>query len=47
MDTARIRGSHGRPGDSVAWSTSLDFAAEPGTMLDVARFTKAWLDSRA
>ncbi len=45
MDTARVRGSHGRPGDSVAWSTSLDFAADPASMLDVARFTKAWLDS--
>jgi predicted AlkP superfamily pyrophosphatase or phosphodiesterase len=47
MDTARIRGSHGRPGDRVAWSASLDFAAKPETMLDVARFTKAWLDSRS
>jgi predicted AlkP superfamily pyrophosphatase or phosphodiesterase len=45
MDTARIRGSHGRPGDSVAWSSSLEFAAEPASMLDVARLTKAWLDS--
>jgi predicted AlkP superfamily pyrophosphatase or phosphodiesterase len=47
MNTARIRGSHGRPGDRVAWTSSLSFAAEPGTMLDVARFTKAWLDSHA
>ncbi|HEX4085034.1 MAG TPA: hypothetical protein VHY22_08995, partial [Chthoniobacteraceae bacterium] len=47
MDTTRIRGSHGRPGDRVAWNTSLDFAAEPASMLDVARFTKAWLDSHA
>jgi predicted AlkP superfamily pyrophosphatase or phosphodiesterase len=47
MDTSRIRGSHGRPGDSVAWSTSLDFAAEPDTMLDVARFAKVWLDSQS
>ncbi len=47
MDTNRIRGSHGRPGDSVAWSTSLEFAAEPASMLDVARFTKAWLDSHS
>jgi hypothetical protein len=31
----------------VAWSTSLDFAAEPAAMLDVARFTKAWLDSHS
>lgn len=47
MDTSRIRGSHGRPGDSVAWSSSLEFPVEPVAMLDVARFTKAWLDSHA
>ncbi|MGA3172301.1 MAG: nucleotide pyrophosphatase/phosphodiesterase family protein [Chthoniobacteraceae bacterium] len=47
MDTARIRGSHGRPGDAVGWSTSLEFAAQPGSMLDVARLTKAWLDSHS
>jgi hypothetical protein len=47
MDTARIRGSHGRPGDSVAWTTSLEFAAEPASMLDVARFTKVWLDAHS
>jgi predicted AlkP superfamily pyrophosphatase or phosphodiesterase len=45
MNTARIRGSHGRPGDTVAWTTSLEFAAEPASMLDVARFTNAWLDA--
>jgi predicted AlkP superfamily pyrophosphatase or phosphodiesterase len=47
MNTDRIRGSHGRPGDSVAWSTSLEFAAPPTSMLGVARFTKAWLDSQS
>jgi hypothetical protein len=47
MDTARIHGSHGRPGDSVAWTASLDFPAAPRSMLDVARFTKAWLDSHS
>jgi predicted AlkP superfamily pyrophosphatase or phosphodiesterase len=47
MDTSRIRGSHGRPGDHVAWSTSLEFAAKPASMLDVARFTKVWLDSQS
>jgi predicted AlkP superfamily pyrophosphatase or phosphodiesterase len=45
MDTRRIKGSHGRPGEKVGWSTSLEFAAKPESMLDVARFTKAWLDS--
>jgi len=47
MDTGKIHGSHGRPGDTVAWSTSLEFAADPRSMLDVSRFTKAWLDSHA
>jgi hypothetical protein len=47
MNTSRIRGSHGRPGEFVGWTTSLKFAAEPASMLDVARFTKAWLDSHA
>lgn len=47
MDTARIRGSHGRPGDSVGWSTSLEFAAQPGSMLEVAQLTKGWLDSHS
>ena len=46
MDTGRIRGSHGRPGEKVGWTTSLEFAAVPETMLDVARFTKVWLDSQ-
>lgn len=47
MNTARIRGSHGRPGDSVAWCTSLDLPSEPHSMLDLARSTKAWLDSQS
>jgi predicted AlkP superfamily pyrophosphatase or phosphodiesterase len=47
MDTDRIRGSHGRPGDSVGWSTSLEFATQPGSMLEVAQLTKGWLDSHS
>jgi hypothetical protein len=46
MDTSKIRGSHGRPGDRVGWSSSLQFAAKPESVLDIARFTKAWLDSQ-
>jgi predicted AlkP superfamily pyrophosphatase or phosphodiesterase len=46
MDTARIRGSHGRPGESVGWSSSLEFAPA-GSMLEVARSTRAWLDSQS
>ena len=47
MDTRRVRGSHGRPGDKVAWNSSLNFAVPPESMLDIARFTKAWLDSQS
>lgn len=45
MNTDRIRGSHGRPGDSVAWCSSIDFGGKPGTMPEIAGFTKAWLDT--
>ena len=40
----RIRGTHGRPGERVAWASSLDFPAEPETLLDLARLTKVWLE---
>lgn len=43
----RIRGTHGRPGESVAWTSSLEFAAEPASLLDLARLTKVWLDAQA
>lgn len=45
MNTDRIRGSHGRPGDSVGWTTSIEFLTEPATMLDLAKAAKGWLDS--
>ncbi len=44
MDAKRVRGSHGRPGELVAWSSSIDFSARPATMLDLATLTKGWLD---
>jgi predicted AlkP superfamily pyrophosphatase or phosphodiesterase len=47
MDATRIRGSHGRPDESVAWSSSIEFPAIPSTMLDLAKLTRAWLDSRS
>lgn len=43
----RIRGTHGRLGGRVAWKSSLDFAAEPETLLDLARLTKVWLEKQA
>lgn len=47
MDTTKIRGSHGRPNENVAWGSSLEFAAAPNSLLDLARFTKVWLDKQA
>ena len=47
MDATRIRGSHGRPGESVAWTSSLDFSPLPDSMPGLAGLTKAWLDSRS
>ena len=47
MDATRIRGSHGRPGESVAWASSLEFSAIPSTMLDLAKLTRVWLDSQS
>jgi len=47
MDATRIRGSHGRPGESVAWISSLDLSAIPSTMLDLAKLTRGWLDSQS
>jgi predicted AlkP superfamily pyrophosphatase or phosphodiesterase len=46
MDTSRIRGSHGRPGDFVAWSSSIDFPVQPASMLNLARSTQGWLDAQ-
>ncbi len=34
------------PATTSRGARSLDFAAAPVSMLDIARFTKAWLDSQ-
>ena len=46
-DTNKIRGSHGRPNEAVAWTTSLEFAATPDSLLNLARLVKVWLDKEA
>jgi len=47
VDTAKIRGSHGRPNEDVAWTSSLEFAATPDSLLTLARLVKVWLDKEA
>jgi len=47
MDTDRIAGTHGRPDVPVAWTSTLDFAAAPNSLLDLARLTRVWLDKQA
>ncbi len=46
-DPKRIRGSHGRPDAPVAWTSSLQFPAQPNSLLDLARLTRVWLDKQA
>jgi len=46
QNTAKIRGTHGRPNESVAWTTSLQLATSPRSLLDLARLTKVWLDKQ-
>lgn len=44
MDTAKIKGSHGRtgPGAEIAWASTLKFDFEPHTLLDLARGVRDW-----
>ena len=42
MSPERIRGSHGRSGEAVAWTSSLHFDFVPETVLDLARVTADW-----
>lgn len=46
FDTKKIRGSHGNIGSGfeIAWSSSLHFAAEPQSNLDLARETERWME---
>ncbi len=48
FDTRKIRGSHGNTGFGydVAWSSSLPLAEKPASILDLARATQQWMDSK-
>jgi predicted AlkP superfamily pyrophosphatase or phosphodiesterase len=48
LDTTRIHGTHGsnRPGMEIAWSSSLDFAEQPATQLDLARQVQSWMEAQ-
>ncbi|HEV7402484.1 MAG TPA: nucleotide pyrophosphatase/phosphodiesterase family protein [Chthoniobacteraceae bacterium] len=45
MDTTKIHGSHGNigAGYEIAWSTSLELAERPQSLLDLARATQNWM----
>jgi predicted AlkP superfamily pyrophosphatase or phosphodiesterase len=42
MNTAKIKGSHGRPGEPVAWTSSLHFDFAPQSILDLAAVVRDW-----
>ncbi len=43
-DPTRIHGTHGRPGESIGWSTTLPFEREPATQLELAHAVRTWLE---
>ena len=47
-DAGRIRGSHGLagPGNEVAWASTIEFDRQIGSIIDLARATRAWLDEQ-
>lgn len=44
MNPAKIGGSHGRPGQPVAWTSTLRFDRQPEHLLDLARAVRDWCD---
>jgi predicted AlkP superfamily pyrophosphatase or phosphodiesterase len=48
FDTTKIHGSHGNigPGYEVAWSSSLDFGADPHSILDLAGEIRGWMQAQ-
>jgi predicted AlkP superfamily pyrophosphatase or phosphodiesterase len=42
MNTAKIKGSHGRPGAPVAWTSTLQFDFIPKSLLDLATVVRDW-----
>ncbi len=48
FDTQKIHGSHGNigPGYEIAWSSSLEFAQNPGSLLDLAGEIRRWTQGK-
>lgn len=44
MNTTKIKGSHGRPGSPVAWTSTLHFDFAPKSILDLAAVVRDWCD---
>ncbi len=46
MNTARVRGSHGRAGDGckVAWGATFDLPGEPGNVTELGASVRDWLE---
>jgi hypothetical protein len=46
FDTRKIHGTHGsnRPGQEVAWASSLKIPRLPVTQIDLARAVQAWME---
>ena len=44
MDTTKVKGSHGRPGEPVTWASSLAFDFQPSSILDLARHVRDWCE---
>ena len=49
VDTARIKGSHGRPGADrrVAWLSTLKFERKPRSLLDLAQLLRGVLEGES
>jgi predicted AlkP superfamily pyrophosphatase or phosphodiesterase len=45
-DTRKVRGSHGRPGRPVAWTTTLPLETQPNTLVEMAQEVGRWLSRR-
>jgi predicted AlkP superfamily pyrophosphatase or phosphodiesterase len=47
QDVNRIRGTHGRGGESnaIAWASSIPFERAPATFVELASVTKSWLET--
>jgi hypothetical protein len=46
MNTAKVKGTHGRTGEGaeIAWASSLDLGPEPRSLLDLAAGVRSWCE---